>query len=229
MTARRTVRANRSASWRTGGSAGLARRLHEDWGGHRRSWTSAGFQALAVYRLAAWQHQLPGVARLPVTALQRPLAFLVRRFRGIDLSPRATIGRRLSLDHRPVVVGPGSEIGDDCRLGRGVMLLSGPGPDSGAPRLGHQVEIGATTVIRGRVIIGDGARIGAGVDVGPGAAILGAVSVGDGACIGADAVVIGDVPAGGSEFATADRRAWLWSSFQPGRDLALHDRSTTTA
>jgi len=97
---------------------------------------------------------------------------------GIEIHPGARIGRRLFIDH-----GAGVVIGETAVLGDDVTLF-------------HQVTLGATGSPRhlGR----RHPRLGDRVLVGANATLLGPISVGDGASIGAQALVVTDVPAGGS-------------------------------
>jgi serine O-acetyltransferase len=98
---------------------------------------------------------------------------------GIEIHPGARIGRRLFIDH-----GSGVVIGETAVLGDDVTLF-------------HQVTLGATGIPLGR----PGRRhprLGNGVLVGANATLLGPITVGDGARIGAQALVVDDVPAGGT-------------------------------
>jgi serine O-acetyltransferase len=76
-----------------------------------------GFRAIATYRLA---HAL---ASLIVPLIPRIWTELAHRETGIDLHPKATIGRAFCIDHGTgVVVGETSVIGDHVRLYQGVTL-----------------------------------------------------------------------------------------------------------
>ena len=99
-----------------------------------------------------------------------------RRFTGIEIHPGAKIGRRLFIDHgMGVVVGETATSGDDCILYHGVTLGATECDDlKRHPDLGNHVTVGA------------------------GAKILGVIKIGDGAKVGANAVVLKDVPAGGT-------------------------------
>jgi len=115
---------------------------------------------------AAWRARLHLVARL--------LSQFGRFLTGIEIHPAATIGRRLFIDHGSgVVIGETAEIGDDVTLYHGVTL-------------------GGTSLATGK----RHPTLQNGVIVGAGAKILGPVVVGTNARIGANAVVLGDVPAG---------------------------------
>jgi serine O-acetyltransferase len=98
---------------------------------------------------------------------------------GIEIHPGARIGRRLFIDH-----GSGLVIGETAVLGDDVTLF-------------HQVTLGATGRHRDSRARRH-PRLGNRVLVGTGATLLGPIDVGDGASIGAQALVVSDVPAGGS-------------------------------
>jgi serine O-acetyltransferase len=90
---------------------------------------------------------------------------------GSDISPRASLGKRLFLPHpNGVVIHEDAVIGDDCIIMHQVTV--GQLAAAGAPVLGNKVYIGA------------------------GAKVLGAITLGEGARIGANSVVLRDVPAG---------------------------------
>jgi serine O-acetyltransferase len=127
-----------------------------------------GIHAVLMHRLnhALWQWGLKWLARF--------LAYLTRWLTGIEIHPRARIGRRFFIDHgMGVVIGETAEIGDDCTLYHGVTL-GGTSWQQGKrhPTLGNDVVVGA------------------------GAKILGPLDIGEGARIGSNAVVVKDVPAG---------------------------------
>src|SRR6185369_6909728 len=73
---------------------------------------------------------------------------------------------------RNVLIHPGVEIGDGCRIGSFVTLGTNARFKNGAPKVGN------------------------GVVIETGAKILGPVTIGDGAVIRANSLVLGDVPAG---------------------------------
>ena len=155
--------------------ADVARLVHEDWVTHDRAWARRGLHAVAVYRLGSWQRTLRGPGRHLARVLYGLLYFVVRNLYGIELPAEARIGRRLRIAHGVgLVVNGGSTIGDDCLLRHGVTL--------GAPS---------------RELAHLGPNLCDEVQVGPGAVILGPVTIGTGARIGPNALVTGDVPAGG--------------------------------
>lgn len=131
-----------------------------------RGLLSQGFQAIVVYRIFRWCYER-GIPTQPVRFLVERLIEMVT---GISIPVQARIGKGIRIHHfGGIMVHPEAVIGDRCTLYHGATLgdLGGWG---GAPRLGHDVMVGA------------------------GAKILGAVQVGDRSVIGANAVVLSSVP-----------------------------------
>jgi serine O-acetyltransferase len=129
-----------------------------------------GLHAVYFHRLAHWfwGHQLRWLGRFT--------SHVGRLLTGIEIHPGATIGQRVFIDHgMGVVIGETAEVGDDVTLYHGVTL-------------------GGTSWNKGK----RHPTLGRGVVVGAGAKILGPIVVGDGAKIGSNAVVVKDVPAGGT-------------------------------
>jgi serine O-acetyltransferase len=130
-----------------------------------------GLHAIILHRWANWfwRHGMKWFGRF--------ISQTARFMTGIEIHPGAKVGRRVFIDHGfGVVVGETAEIGDDCTIYQGVTL-GGTSLSKGAKR--HP------TLERG-VIIGAGAKV------------LGGFTVGEGAKIGSNAVVVKEVPAGGT-------------------------------
>ena len=130
--------------------------------------TYPGYHAMLLHRVAhaLWQARLKLVARV--------LAYLSRLLTGIEIHPAAVIGAYCFIDHGTgVVIGETAVVGDRVTLYQGATL-GGVKTEKVKrhPTLGNDVMVGA------------------------GARLLGPISIGDGAKIGANAVVLGDVPAG---------------------------------
>jgi UDP-3-O-[3-hydroxymyristoyl] glucosamine N-acyltransferase len=115
-----------------------------------------------------------------------------------------------------VVIEDGVEIGPLCtidagtlsptRLGQGVKL-------DAQVHVGHNVEIGANTIVAAQSGFAGSVSIGKGVLIGGQVGIADHVTVGDGARIAAKSGVIGDVPAGGvvAGYPAVPRGKWLRS------------------
>jgi len=102
-----------------------------------------------------------------------------RLLTGIEIHPRAKIGRRFFIDHgMGVVIGETAEIGDDVLMYQGVVL-GGTSLEKTKrhPTIEDNVVIGTGATVLGPIIVGRGARIGAGSvvikPVPPGATVVG--------------------------------------------------------
>ncbi|MDR4495809.1 MAG: serine O-acetyltransferase [Nitrospirales bacterium] len=117
----------------------------------------SGFHALLAYRAA---HVLSewGLPLFP-----RLISQLARWLTGIEIHPKAIIGRGFFIDHgMGVVIGETAIIGDFVTLFQGVTL-GGTGKDRGKrhPTLGNHVVVGAGAKVLGNITIGDFVKIGA--------------------------------------------------------------------
>lgn len=135
--------------------------------------TYPGLHAVLAHRLAhwLWQRELKWPARL--------LSNLARLFTGIEIHPGACLGRRFFIDHgMGVVIGETAVVGEDCTLYHGVTL-GGTTWQKGKrhPTLGNDVVVGAGAKVLGPIMIGNGARIGSNAvvlkDVPPGGTVVG--------------------------------------------------------
>ena len=99
---------------------------------------------------------------------------------GIEIHPKAKIGKNLFIDHgMGVVIGETSEIGDNVTIYHMVTLGGiSPSIDSDSQR-----EIKRHPTLKDNVVVGSGAQI------------LGPILIGENSKIGANAVVTKDVPA----------------------------------
>ncbi len=130
-----------------------------------------GLHAIVMHRWAnaCWRHGFKWLGRF--------ISHIARGLTGIEIHPGATIGRRVFIDHGfGVVIGETAEVGDDCTIYQGVTL-GGTSLSKGKKR--HP------TLARGAII-------------GAGAKVLGSFTVGEGAKVGSNAVVVKEVPAGGT-------------------------------
>ena len=117
-----------------------------------------GLQALISHRIA---HKL---AYWGIPFIPRYISYLTRIITGIEIHPKARIGRRFFIDHgEGVVIGETTIIGDDVLIYQQVTL-GGTGKEHGKrhPTIGDNVIIGAGAKILGNITIGDNTRIGAG-------------------------------------------------------------------
>lgn len=129
---------------------------------------------LLVFRFGQWTHRKRGLVG-GLLAIPYKVANLLwlRIGRGCDLPRELQCGPGLRLHHagKGVDVHRRAVLGNDVTLFQGVAI--GQRDQTGEPRIGDRVLVGA------------------------GAAILGPVQVGDDALVGAHALVLDDVPAGG--------------------------------
>ena len=117
-----------------------------------------GFQALLAHRIA---HKL---AYWKIPFLPRYISYLTRIITGIEIHPKARIGKRFFIDHgEGVVIGETAEIGDDVLIYQQVTL-GGIGSEHGKrhPTLGNGCIIGAGAKILGNITLGNNVRVGAG-------------------------------------------------------------------
>ncbi|MCQ2957773.1 MAG: serine O-acetyltransferase [Candidatus Gastranaerophilales bacterium] len=117
-----------------------------------------GFHALFMHRIA---HKL-NYWKVPL--IPRLISHFTRFLTGIEIHPKATIGRRFFIDHgMGVVIGETTIIKDDVLLYQGVTL-GGTGKEHGKrhPTLMNGVVVGAGAKVLGNITIGENVRIGAG-------------------------------------------------------------------
>ena len=109
----------------------------------------------------------------------RMISQFSRFLTGIEIHPKANIGKNLFIDHgMGVVIGETSEIGDNVTIYH-MATLGGISPSVNS---NEQRNIKRHPTLKDNVVIGSGAQI------------LGPVTVGKNAKIGANAVVTKDVP-----------------------------------
>lgn len=120
-----------------------------------------GVHAMAFHRVAHF------LQKLNIPILPRLIAHIGRFFTGIEIHPKAIIGKNLFIDH-----GFGVVIGETCEIGNNVTIYQGVtlGGRSAEkikrhPTINDDVIIGAGAKIIGPVTIGKGAKIGVGAIV----------------------------------------------------------------
>ena len=126
----------------------------------------------------------PGVranffAKAKFDLVARVISQLSRFLTGIEIHPKAQIGKNLFIDHgMGVVIGETSEIGDNVTIYH-MVTLGGISPSINSD---SQRQIKRHPTLMDNVVVGSGAQI------------LGPVVIGENAKIGANAVVTKDVP-----------------------------------
>ena len=135
--------------------------------------TYPGVKALFFHRIANFF----SVAKFDLIA--RIISQFSRFLTGIEIHPRAKIGKNLFIDHgMGVVIGETSEIGDNVTIYH-MVTLGGIAPSINSD---NQRNVKRHPTLKENVVVGSGAQI------------LGPVVVGKNAKIGANAVVTKDVP-----------------------------------
>ena len=153
---------------------GLFALIREDWVAHGRDWTKPGFRAVAVHRFGVWRMGMRQPLRAPLSILYRWLFRRCRNLYGIELPYTVVLGRRVVVEHQGgIVVHGATVIGDDCIIRQNCTLG-----------------------IRRMDALADAPILEDGVQLGAGSVVLGRVTLGRGAMIGANSVVLNDVPAG---------------------------------
>ena len=111
--------------------------------------------------------------------IARVISQFSRFLTGIEIHPKAKIGKNLFIDHgMGVVIGETSEIGDNVTIYHSVTLGGiSPSIDSDSQR-----DVKRHPTLKDNVVVGSGAQV------------LGPIAVGKNAKIGANAVVTKDVP-----------------------------------
>jgi serine O-acetyltransferase len=173
-------------------TASLWTMISEDVERHPGSWTSPAFHGLAVYRLGRWARtaKAPSAVRLLVKIIAGLLNLLViRNVYGMEISPRAIIGRRVLIGHHQSV-----HIPANCIIGDGSVLR-------------HNLTIG---IRQGDDRPQEVPHLGRDVRIGPGCCLLGPIRIGHGARIGPNCVVMSDVADGATLVPPAPRALKGW-------------------
>ena len=111
--------------------------------------------------------------------IARMISQFSRFLTGIEIHPKAKIGKNLFIDHgMGVVIGETSEIGDNVTIYH-MVTLGGISPSIDSS---NQRDVNRHPTLKNNVVVGSGAQV------------LGPVVVGENAKIGANAVVTKDVP-----------------------------------
>ena len=146
--------------------------------------TYPGVKAVFFHRIANFF----SVAKFDLIA--RIISQFSRFLTGIEIHPRAKIGKNLFIDHgMGVVIGETSEIGDNVTIYH-MVTLGGISPSINS---NDQRGSKRHPTLMDNVVVGSGAQVLGPVVVGSGAQILGPITIGKNSLIGANAVVTKNV------------------------------------
>ena len=138
--------------------------------------TYPGVKAVFMHRIANFF----AIAKFDLVA--RIISQFSRFMTGIEIHPKAKIGKNLFIDHgMGVVIGETSDIGDNVTIYH-MATLGGISPSINSDK---QREIKRHPTLQDNVVVGSGAQV------------LGPITVGKNAKIGANAVVTKDIPENG--------------------------------
>ena len=138
--------------------------------------TYPGVKAVVMHRIANFF----AIAKFDLVA--RIISQFSRFMTGIEIHPKAKIGKNLFIDHgMGVVIGETSDIGDNVTIYH-MATLGGISPSINSDK---QREIKRHPTLQDNVVVGSGAQV------------LGPITIGKNAKIGANAVVTKDVPENG--------------------------------
>ena len=136
--------------------------------------TYPGVKAVILHRITNFF----SVAKFHLIA--RIISQFSRFLTGIEIHPKAKIGKNFFIDHgMGVVIGETSEIGDNVTIYH-MVTLGGISPSINSD---NQRQVKRHPTLKDNVVIGSGAQV------------LGPLTVGENAKVGANAVVTKDVPA----------------------------------
>ena len=138
--------------------------------------TYPGVKAVFFHKIANFF----AIAKFDLIA--RVISQFSRFMTGIEIHPKARIGKNLFIDHgMGVVIGETSDIGDNVTIYH-MVTLGGISPSINS---NDQREVKRHPTLQDNVVVGSGAQV------------LGPITVGKNAKIGANAVVTKDVPENG--------------------------------
>ena len=137
--------------------------IREDWEAHGRDWTKPGFRAVATHRFGVWRMGVRQPFRAPLSLIYRALFGHCRNVYGIELPYSVQLGRQVIVEHQGgIVVHGATVIGDRCIIRQNCTLgIRRMDALDDAPILEDGVQLGAGSVVLGRVTLGKGALIGA--------------------------------------------------------------------
>lgn len=132
---------------------------------------SMGFQAVAIYRFGRWSNRLFAgriliFIRYFFLTIHYCLSRMIVKMYGINIDPKAVIGKGLYIAHfSGIEIGP-CEMGEFCSIHQHVKIGSTRivAKDK-CPQIGSYVWVGSHARITGNVIIGDNSTVLAGTHV----------------------------------------------------------------
>lgn len=122
---------------------------------------STQLHLMIIYRTSRWLYLNLKFAKTATTNCAR---HIMRIYTSCDISPKAIIGKGLSMPHPiGIVIGDGVIIGDDVKIWQQTTIGSHgkKGKASAYPVIGNRVRIYTGATIIGGITIGDDAVIGA--------------------------------------------------------------------
>lgn len=89
-----------------------------------------------------------------------------KRKTGIQIPSVTSIGRGFRILHfGTIVVNPEAVIGENVTIAQGVLIGCSEGKNSGSPKIGRNVQLGANCLILGGVVVGDNVLVAPGAFV----------------------------------------------------------------
>ena len=129
---------------------------------------SMGFQAIAIYRFGRWSDKVFASRRVVIPryfflAIYRCLYYTITKMYGIDINPKAIIGKGFYIGHFAGIEIGACKIGEYCSIHQHVKIGYERGNKQGKiPHIGDYVWIGPHAQISANVNIGNRATVSAG-------------------------------------------------------------------
>lgn len=125
------------------------------------------FLAVTIYRFGTYIHynfKIPVLKQFLYIVYQILDLFYNKGFLGLEISPKAKIGKRLRIEHpNGIVIHGDAVIGADLTIRQQVTIgwSKSHKNGTGVPKIGNKVDIGAGAKLIGKIVIGDNVIIGA--------------------------------------------------------------------
>lgn len=141
----------------------MCRRILHDFKNYRYDILSQGFWVMLVYRFGRWRYTIPFRSiRMPFSFIYHLSYKFVQIITGIELPCETKIGKNFIIDHfGGIIISGYAQFGNNCRIRNGVVIGIKHVGDTKAPKIGHNVDIGAGAKILGDITIGNNVYIGA--------------------------------------------------------------------